>query len=435
MSSGAARSTTPGAAEADGRSAGPSTTRAAVLALPVPGAEPLDRVAGLALVTRTVLTLQKEGIARVLVVTDSTSLVPSIARDPRIRIPVEAVVVAATVSDLAPLAGLFYGPFLVARFEVVVDPAVYKLLLAAPLSGTLGAIAHTNGKPVGPFVATPALVDELGDEPLDEALARPDRQDRLAWVDVGSRWIARVTDDEGRRRATRELFEACRKPVDGYVARHLNRHISIFLSKLLVDTPVTPNGLSVFTFLLGIAAAVSAARGGWPATAAAGLLFQLNSILDGCDGELARVRFQHSRLGQWLDTVSDDLSNILFFAGLALGARALPYGDWLSSAGWVATGASVATTVVYYSELIQLGSGDLYAIEWGFDKERPAGIGGALLIFFRYLFKKDATVLLFCVLALVGILPYTLPIIAVAQIAILAAAVGRRVSRGAAAER
>ena len=37
----------------------------------------------------------------------------------------------------------------------------------------------------------------------------------------------------------------------------------------------------------------------------------LQSILDGCDGELARVRLQQSKLGAWLDTFVDDVLNVL----------------------------------------------------------------------------------------------------------------------------
>jgi CDP-L-myo-inositol myo-inositolphosphotransferase len=51
---------------------------------------------------------------------------------------------------------------------------------------------------------------------------------------------------------------------------------------------------------------------------------QLQSILDGCDGELARVRMQQSKLGAWLDTFVDDVLNVLITA--AIGSACLARG-------------------------------------------------------------------------------------------------------------
>src|SRR5262249_50705412 len=183
--------------------------------------------------------------------------------------------------------------------------------------------------------------------------------------------------------------------------------------------PVTPNMLSVFTFLLGVAGAVSCARGGyWPMLLGA-FLFQWNSILDGVDGELARVRFQHSKLGQWLDTVSDDASNLIFYAGLSIGAAPLPFGRYLALLGWIGIAASAIASAQYYVELARIGSGDLYAIDWEFDKTPPKGIAGKLLIFSRYVLKKDFAILFFLALAVVGVLPYGLTIIAAGAIGTL----------------
>jgi hypothetical protein len=105
-----------------------------------------------------------------------------------------------------------------------------------------------------------------------------------------------LRDADDRREAKRRLFEACRKPVDGVVSRHLNRHISIAISKLVVDTPISPNAMTGFTFSLALVAAAFAVQGGYWPTVAAAFLMQWNSILDGCDGELARVAEVHGAL-------------------------------------------------------------------------------------------------------------------------------------------
>jgi phosphatidylglycerophosphate synthase len=137
-------------------------------------------------------------------------------------------------------------------------------------------------------------------------------------------------------------------------------------------------------------------------------LFQWNSILDGVDGELARVRFQHSKLGQWIDTVGDDLANILFYWGLAVGVASHPYGRYLAIGGWLGIGATVLARAQDYAIMIRLGTGDLLAVEWDFDKTPPKGFAGKLLLFWRYVLKKDFAILFFLAMAALGVLPYAL---------------------------
>jgi len=48
-------------------------------------------------------------------------------------------------------------------------------------------------------------------------------------------------------------------------------------------------------------------------------LFQVFSILDGCDGEIARAKFLESERGRQLDDIFDILSNILLVVGLGFG--------------------------------------------------------------------------------------------------------------------
>jgi phosphatidylglycerophosphate synthase len=308
------------------------------------------------------------------------------------------------------------GAFLIARHDVVVDPAIYRRLGESALDGALAVAATRDGRSVGPVLASLDLLDALGDELLDVALGRLLDEGRARSLDVGSAWHERVTNPAARRRAFNALFEACRKPVDGVVARHLNRHVSIFISKRIVGTAITPNMMSVFTFVLAIVGALCAARGGYGFTLAGALLFQWNSILDGVDGELARVRFQHSKLGQWLDTVFDDASNLIFYAGLAVGAASLPFGGALVACAVVAIVTSALASAQFYAELVRVGSGDLYAIDWDFDKSPPKGLPGKLLIFFRNVLKKDFAILFFLALAVLGVLPYGLPIIAGAAV-------------------
>lgn len=397
------------------------------LALPVVGAEPLDVLAGVSLALRTVLTLQKEGCTRIVLVVpeDRPEIGIAVVRDPRLRVEIE-LVPSTRVSELLQAVT---EPFVLGRHDVVLDPGIYKALRVADRGGAEVLVARRDGEAVGVFAGTPKLLEAHAARSLPELLDLVLKDGGAATLDAGARWSTRVDTEEGRKRAFFELFEACRKPVDGLVARHINRHISIFISKRIVHTPLTPNMMSAFTFLLGLAGAYSVSLGGYYPVVLGAFLFQWNSILDGVDGELARVRFQHSRLGQWIDTASDDLSNIAFYIGLTVGARGLPYGEYLVPIGIVGTIAFVLQMIVLYVELIQKGTGDLYAIDWDFDKAAPEGFAQKLLVFFRFALKKDFAILFFLVMALFGVLPYMLPIIAGGAIGTLIAAVKRKLAQ------
>jgi phosphatidylglycerophosphate synthase len=155
---------------------------------------------------------------------------------------------------------------------------------------------------------------------------------------------------------------------------------------------------------------------------------QLNSILDGCDGELARVRHQGSRLGEWLDTIGDDASNVLFWAGLGLGARSIEvYGGWLFLSGMVAAGANALAALVNYTELRRRGSGDLAALQPA-PAAPPRGAAAWLVRGIGLILKQDFFLFLLLLVALAGYLHQALPAVALGALITLGAAIVRSVS-------
>jgi phosphatidylglycerophosphate synthase len=387
---------------------------------------------GLPLALRAVLTLQKDGVRRIGLVA-APGDAASVTGDARVA----SAKIEAVAGEVAALGAAAEGaPILVALHHVLADPAVYRALRAAPLGeGEAAVVATEGGRAVGPLLAAPAFFEavEPGDAPLaSRVLAAAERllaSGRARALDVEGRWTARADEAAGRRRAFEALFDACRKPVDGLVSRHLNRHVSIAISKLVVDTPITPNTTSGVTFLFALAGAACVAQGGyWPMLAGA-LLFQWNSILDGVDGELARVRFQQSRLGQWIDTVSDDVSSLVFYGGLAVGSAPLPHGRLLVGAALVAMASLVGMAAQYYVELVRLGSGDFYSLEWGFQKAPKKTFAQRVVEGVSLLLKKDFFIFLYLVMAVFGVLPWALPIAALGHVTAFGAATARTIGR------
>lgn len=147
-------------------------------------------------------------------------------------------------------------------------------------------------------------------------------------VTVG-RWQDVDTPADARA-AERMLYASLRKPNDGFLARHVNRRISLALSTRLWRYGLSPNVATLLTLLVGLAAGAAFARS---STVAWGLLgatlFQLQSILDGVDGELARLLHKESRFGFWLDVACDNLTHMAVFGGIAVGlGRDGPPGPW-----------------------------------------------------------------------------------------------------------
>jgi 1L-myo-inositol 1-phosphate cytidylyltransferase / CDP-L-myo-inositol myo-inositolphosphotransferase len=114
-------------------------------------------------------------------------------------------------------------------------------------------------------------------------------------------------------------MEAFAKDTDGFFARHFDRKISGAISRQLLKTPVTPNQITVFVTLLGVVAGFLMAQRGYAAKVEGSIVFLLTSILDGCDGEIARAKHLTSRLGGWLDLWGDNVVHVAVFYGLGLG--------------------------------------------------------------------------------------------------------------------
>ena len=136
-------------------------------------------------------------------------------------------------------------------------------------------------------------------------------------VDVtGQSWLDIDTPEAWREAERRLLREQASKARDGPVSRHFNRPVSRWLTRYLVRTPMTPNQISVVSWGLSCTGAALFAVGGYPALAAGGVIAQLASIIDGCDGEVARLKRMQSDFGGWFDAVLDRYADAILLFGL-----------------------------------------------------------------------------------------------------------------------
>ncbi|AEA48006.1 bifunctional L-myo-inositol-1-phosphate cytidylyltransferase/CDP-L-myo-inositol myo-inositolphosphotransferase [Archaeoglobus veneficus] len=137
----------------------------------------------------------------------------------------------------------------------------------------------------------------------------------LFWMDVDTK------DELKKARKCLVRLAGVKSYGDGFISRNLNRRLSLLISERIVDF-ATPNQLTILTFLFGIFSALVALVN----IPLGGILYQINSILDGMDGEVARASLRTSKFGGWLDSILDRYVDFAFLVALAIASKA-----WLIS--------------------------------------------------------------------------------------------------------
>jgi phosphatidylglycerophosphate synthase len=197
--------------------------------------------------------------------------------------------------------------------QVVHTPLVEPLLDRGP----------ERGVAVGPDGAFAGAALAIGGAAIDELVTdvrgageRWRGRDDVARVEHGriARHVARTPAE--RTAARRHLEQMIHKPQDGPVTRWLYRPVSLPITRLLLHTPVTPNMVSFVVAVLGAIGVYYTAHADYDSVILGSVIILVAAYLDGCDGEIARLGLQTSRLGAWIDTVTDELTTVAYMAAL-----------------------------------------------------------------------------------------------------------------------
>jgi len=226
------------------------------------------------------------------------------------------------------------------------------------------------------------------------------------------------------REAERRLLASLGKRSDGYVARYINRPVSTRLTRLLAPTSITPDVVSMVVLGLALGAAGFAAQGTSAGFLVGFLLNQTASMVDGTDGELARLKFLETRRGAWLDTSIDLFGNHLFIAALGLGlsrqAGLAPGQGSSYLVEGILTTAGSALCVWLIARHTRRTSGEAHFNDFNAPMLKGAERGGLLRRAFTAvlpLFRRDFYALFFLVLALAGKPAWVLHLLAAGVIA------------------
>lgn len=185
------------------------------------------------------------------------------------------------------------------------------------------SIENFNGFDTGLFFCTPAIFEALerackiyNDTTLSAAIRVLAADKHAKSVQIQGFWID-VDDEKDYQKAEKKLLNSLHgKSNDGPVSRWLNRPVSIRLSKALVNFNITPNQISFFSFILSMTAAGLFALGNYWFLSLGGIIAQFASIIDGSDGEVARLKYLSSDYGGWFDAVLDRYADAFLLFGL-----------------------------------------------------------------------------------------------------------------------
>jgi phosphatidylglycerophosphate synthase len=293
-------------------------------------------VAGRSLAVRAMVAALRAGACLIAV--------PSTLRDAEVERALRRMpALAAAVRWLTPGAhapGEEPDPWLLLPASQLIHVSALASLFAAPAPrGAVLAPSATGPAPVALVAAalvTALWTDLAAGRPVGALLARRVAEARAELRQPTGPYVA-VRETSDLARAEQALQATLGIAVDSGVDRHLHRRCSRWISRLLVQTPVTPNQVSLASLAIGLVAVWCF----WHATTASAwlgiLLYALASIVDHADGEIARLTFQESRRGANLDWTIDTIIH----AGIVLGIG-------VSSGGWHATliGLLAATGVM-----------------------------------------------------------------------------------------
>jgi phosphatidylglycerophosphate synthase len=265
-------------------------------------------VAGLPLLRRIVLAAARAGLKPVVLGYPEREVAPFLHGTPAIFF--------APDEPIAPLSG---GRLVFLPLTVIPQAAWLRAVLAVPLdTGQL----HVDG-------ATLAVLDVDDPRPVLAVASRCRGLDEVvAALRTTFKTADHAFDERGRfvlatprdvRGAERWLLRSLVKSSEGFMSRHFERRVSLALTRRLCRTRITPNAMTLVSIGIGLAGAPFFLSSVPAYQVLGALLFLVHSILDGCDGELARLKFLESRFGAALDICGDNLVHTAVFLCLAIG--------------------------------------------------------------------------------------------------------------------
>jgi len=297
------------------------------------------KLVGVNQLVRLIIVAQRAGIRKFIIISDSgdNKLIKNLCSDRRINSEIEIHPYGNPI-ELDP------NNYLVLQSNLVITPQnLYTLIDSSEInsineSDNLLLVDRSDdkcvklngdhieegfiecGKALGAFVGYGKNLEKLIDSSVCINSYIKDSIDsgqvRFVTIPEGGYWYHLKAGNESVKTAEEILFSNVGKTATGWISRNINSKFSLPTSSILVRTSLTPNMISVLINIIGLLSGPFLAFG-HPVLGA--LFMHLATILDRCDGEVARVKLMETKKGQWVDTISDQFTVFSFFVGLTIG--------------------------------------------------------------------------------------------------------------------
>ncbi len=318
---------------------------------------PSKSIAQVPQLKRIIINCQRVGVEKFHIITDNAGFLKNLLiDDPRITSDINWVLPGGSVSIDSDRALILESSLVVTNsgslekfvrdsadcredeFSVLVHQDAYPVIGTDRETGYVNRYFGGGSGVLGAFsvnsMEVPAVLSATG---LDTWLGGEAVRRRMRTFSADSGYWYRLSDTaESEKEAEGVVFSHVGKTATGWIARNINGRMSLPLSKLLARTPLTPNAVSVLINLIGVLCGPFYALG----HAVLGALFmQAATVLDRCDGEVARIKLMETKKGQWVDTISDQFTVLSFLIGV-------PVGYYLQ------TGSTVAVVLGSYNIIV-----------------------------------------------------------------------------------
>ncbi len=308
-------------------------------------------------IKRIIINSQRAGIQHFHIITDDVDFLKDILKcDPRITSEINWVIPGESVS-LSPGRVLVVESCFVTANSDILREFIEDSIQCR--DNEISALVRKNSGPVvgidaesgyatsffgvgseisGVFSVTSSEISRMiGSQGLNAWLSERALTEQIRTFSVRSGfWHRLLNTEESEEEAERVIFSHVGKTATGWIAKNINGKMSLPLSKVLVKTSLTPNMVSVLINLIGVLCGPFYALG-YPVLGA--IFMQLATILDRCDGEVARIKLMETKKGQWVDTISDQFTVLSFLIGVPLGS-------------YIQTGSVTAVALGSYNLLI-----------------------------------------------------------------------------------
>ena len=285
-------------------------------------------------IKRLVITAQRAGIQHFTIITEDCDfqLKDLLANDKRIESTITWVNLQETIQ-------FEHIPYLIIKSNLLTTPQAISSFIEGEiendqiyiLSDTSDdpwvkldqdrvlEITPDGGKAVGAFIASGELLNQnySDSKSLYGMVPQMVNEGKAKYRKFMDKYWMRLSDNTNTAKEAEDLiFNYVGKTATGWISRNINSKFSLPTSRQLIKTPLTPNMISIGINIIGSLCGIFYALG-HPVIGA--LFMHTATILDRCDGEVARVKLMETKKGEWVDTISDQFTVLSFLLGVPIG--------------------------------------------------------------------------------------------------------------------